>query len=89
VTGPRNVVVAVGKALAKAVVAGLGLELARIASRAMRARLGLHDDDDDGKKKRSRSDDDVEALRRENALLREELQALRQKHGEKAHPSNP
>ena len=36
----------IGKALGKAVVAGVGLELARLASGHMRKRLGVKDEDE-------------------------------------------
>jgi hypothetical protein len=45
-TDPGKVVWAVGRALGKAVVAGLGLELARWTTQTFRRRLGLVDADD-------------------------------------------
>jgi hypothetical protein len=84
---PGKVVWAVGRALGKAVVAGLGLELARWTTQTFRRRLGLDEADDDepvGTRQQARrraperaGADDVDALRRENARLREELAALR------------
>ena len=44
-TNPGKVIVEVGKALGKAVVAGLGLELARLTTQQLRRRLGVHDED--------------------------------------------
>lgn len=88
---PGRIVAEIGKALGKAVIAGVGLELARVATKAIRARFGDGDDgDDDGttraakakptarqRANASEAHDDAEALRRENAALREELGALR------------
>ncbi len=79
----------VGKALGKAVVAGIGLELARAASGHVKKAVGPKDKAKDGQR-RDGSDDvdtdderrtasaaDVERIRRENAALREELEALK------------
>jgi hypothetical protein len=100
---PGKVVVAVGRALGKALVAGLGLELARLTTRQLKRRLGVVDDDDNNhndddnhhdNKRRARTgthaatsrphaagttdhDEAIAALKRENALLRDELNALR------------
>jgi hypothetical protein len=89
---PGRIVVEIGKALGKAVIAGVGLELARIATRAVRSRIGVdrkNDNDDDDRavdahqgstaRERSRSADDILALRRENASLRAELDELRRR----------
>jgi hypothetical protein len=75
---PGKIVVEVGKALGKAVVAGIGLELARVVSKAIKARFD-NDHDDDDERKSQREPDTLEALRRENASLRAELDALRRK----------
>jgi hypothetical protein len=45
---PGRIVVEIGKALGKAVIAGVGLELARIATRAVRDRFSGPDEDGDG-----------------------------------------
>jgi hypothetical protein len=87
---PGRIVAEIGKALGKAVIAGVGLELARVATRAIRTRLGDADErrgDDDERAhanvankttpKKKDGDDDAAALRRENAALREELEKLR------------
>ncbi len=87
---PGRIVVEIGKALGKAVIAGVGLELARVATKAVRARFGDDDDDEQAPASPATSkraakpgdaddaaEDDAEALRRENAALREELGALR------------
>jgi hypothetical protein len=88
---PGRIVAEIGKALGKAVIAGVGLELARVATRAIRTRLGDADespgDDDErananmaGKtttKTKDGDDDEAAALRRENTALREELEKLR------------
>jgi hypothetical protein len=85
--GPGKVVVEIGKALGKAVIAGLGLELARVATKAVKSRLGAaadrdgEDGDDAPKTAPARgAADDVATLRRENAALRAELDALRRRH---------
>ena len=89
---PGRIVAEIGKALGKAVIAGVGLELARVATKAVKARFGGGDDDDEraaaernapprtatnASKGGTDAHDDSEALRRENAALREELGALR------------
>jgi hypothetical protein len=82
-----RIVAEVGKALGKAVIAGLGLELARVTTVFVRRRLGADDNaqrsaptddarDDRAAQRKPSVDDDVEALRRENQALREELRAL-------------
>jgi predicted RNase H-like nuclease (RuvC/YqgF family) len=80
----------VGKALGKAVVAGIGLELARAASGHVKKAVGPKDKAKDGQRRDGGSEDvdtdderrtasaaDVERIRRENAALREELEALK------------
>lgn len=78
----------VGKALGKAVVAGIGLELARAASGHVKKAVGPKDkganddarrdtDSDEGEARRTATAADVERIRRENAVLREELEALK------------
>jgi hypothetical protein len=73
VSGPLivNVIVEVTKALAKAVVTGVGLELARVASQRVRRRLGVHDDEE------AKAETDLQKAKRENAELRRELEALK------------
>lgn len=95
--GPRagaavgKLLLEVGKALGKAVVAGIGLELARAASGHVKKAVGpkdkagkddaRHEKDSDGNtdadERRTASAADVERIRRENAALREELEALK------------
>lgn len=80
----------VGKALGKAVVAGIGLELARAASGQVKKAVGPKDkargaakdtecdaDAVDADPHRTATAADVERIRRENAALREELEALK------------
>ena len=81
----------VGKALGKAVVAGIGLELARAASGHVKKAVAPKDQAKDGERRDARDDvdtddadqrrtataADVERIRRENAALREELEALK------------
>lgn len=66
-----RVIVEIGKALGKAVVAGVGLELARIATGQMRKRLGVKDDDEE------KRETDLEKIKRENEALRKEIDALK------------
>jgi hypothetical protein len=84
-----RILLEVGKALGKAVVAGIGLELARAASGHVKKAVGPKDKkskratgdddaldgDDDGD--RAATAADVARIRRENAALREELEALK------------
>jgi hypothetical protein len=86
---PGRIVAEIGKALGKAIIAGVGLELARVVTKAVKVRFGARDgddEDDDGAatknntkvdRKAEANVDDAAALRRENAALREELGALR------------
>lgn len=82
----------VGKALGKAVVAGIGLELARAATRQVKKVVGPTDavdtstdtDEDDrptAQGRRAATAKEVERIRRENAALREELVALKRELG--------
>ncbi|MDP2345181.1 MAG: hypothetical protein Q8O67_29825 [Deltaproteobacteria bacterium] len=75
-----NVIVEVSKALAKAVVTGVGLELARVASQRVRRRLGVHDDDE------VKKESDLQRVKRENAELRKELEALKAEREKKPIP---
>ena len=77
-----NVIVEVTKALAKAVVTGVGLELARVASQRVRRRLGVHDEDD------AKAETEVQRIKRENADLRRELDALKAERKAAAEPSS-
>lgn len=84
-----KVLLEVGKALGKAVVAGIGLELARAASGHVKKAVGPKDkakgdtpavDDgtvDEQDAGRTATAADVARVRRENAALREELEALK------------
>ncbi len=66
-----NVIVEIGKALGKAVVAGVGLELARLATGHMRKRLGVKDEEAE------KRDADLEKVKRENEALRKEIDQLK------------
>lgn len=61
----------IGKAIGKAVIAGLGVELARVTSAHMRKKLGVKDDDVE------KVESDLEKMKRENEALRRELDALK------------
>lgn len=67
-----TVIIEVGKTLAKAVIAGVGVELARLASGHMRKRLGVKEEEQE------KLEDEVEQIRRENAELKREIEALKQ-----------
>ena len=66
-----NVFAEIGKALGKAVLTGLGLELARLSSERLRARFGIKDLE--AEKRR----EDLERIKRENDALRLEVERLR------------
>jgi hypothetical protein len=66
-----NVVVEVMKALGKAFVAGVGVEIAKVAGQHISKRLGPK-----GEKKKDENKDSEE-LKAENERLREEVQKLR------------
>ena len=84
-----KILLEVGKALGKAVIAGVGLELARAATGHVKKAVGPKDDKDvskDPPKDATKDADvtpaaataaDVDRIRQENALLREELEALK------------
>lgn len=79
-----KVLLEVGKALGKAVIAGVGLELARAATGHVKKAVGPKDDKAPSKDAPPETPtpapataDDVERIRRENALLREELESLK------------
>lgn len=85
-----KVLVEIGKALGKAVVAGIGLELARAASGHVKRVVGPKDAETEttttttttttAKKKppqQTAAADDVDEVRKENQRLREELAALK------------
>ncbi len=75
-----SVIVEVSKALAKAVVTGVGLELARVASQRVRRRLGVKDDEE------TTEESDLERIKRENAELRRELDAIKAERNKAAEP---
>ena len=89
--------VEIGKALGKAIVAGVGLELARAATGHVKRIVGPKDEEDDDapkppKKKRATKQADVVVdaidaaevarMRSENEALRKEVEALRAARGE-------
>jgi regulator of replication initiation timing len=78
-----KVIVEVGRTLGKAVVAGLGVELARLASAHLRKRLGPRDAEEE---RPVAADDaelksDISAVKEENARLRAEVDRLREELG--------
>ena len=76
-----RVIVDIGKAIGKAVLAGVGLELAKVASDHLRKRLGPKDD---GEKKKT-----PEEIEAENAKLREEVERLRSELASKHEAAAP
>jgi hypothetical protein len=86
-----KVLLEVGKALGKAIIAGVGLELARAATGHVKKAVGPKDDKDASKDappdapkdtapptaSTAATAADVERIRQENALLREELESLK------------
>jgi len=80
-----RVVADVAKQLAKAVLAGVGIELARVAGEHVRDRLGVQ---------KRRSDEEVDALELENRRLKDEVLRLRrqldeQREEQRADPAQP
>lgn len=72
-----SVIIEVGKTLAKAVIAGVGVELARLASGHMRKKLGVKEEEQE------KLEDEVEQIRRENEALKREIEALKQAQQQK------
>jgi cell division protein FtsB len=66
-----GVIIDIGKTLAKAVIAGVGVELARLASGQMRKRLGVKEEEAE------KLEADLEQIKRENAELKREIEALK------------
>jgi hypothetical protein len=78
-----KIVVEIGKALGKAVIAGVGLELARVASGHVKKRFGPKDDTkkDDAKKKEEETltpEEQLAKAKAENEELRAELERIKQ-----------
>lgn len=69
-----KVLVEIAKALGKAVIAGVGVELARVASGHVQRRFGVRQEDP--KKEEEMT---PEELRRENQRLKAEVEALKQR----------
>lgn len=68
-----KVVLEIAKALGKAVIAGVGVELARVASGHVQKRFGPKKDD------KKPEDMTPEELRRENERLKAEVEALKER----------
>ncbi|MCC7112212.1 MAG: hypothetical protein IT382_23160 [Deltaproteobacteria bacterium] len=75
-----KVLLEIGKALGKAVIAGVGVELARVASGHVQKRFGPKKDD------KKPEDMTPEELRRDNERLRAENERLRQQRDGSAVP---
>ena len=67
----KGIIVEIGRTLGKAVLAGLGVELARLASLALRKRLDPADDEEAVKEL------SPEELKAENEKLKAELEKLK------------
>ena len=75
-----KVVLEIAKALGKAVIAGVGVELARVASGHVQKRFGPKKDD------KKPEDMTPEELRRENERLKAEVEALKERLGSSTVP---
>jgi hypothetical protein len=71
----KGIIIDIGRTLGKAVIAGVGLELARLASLALRRRLDPSEEDE--AKKKDQKATTPEELRAENEKLKAELEKLR------------
>ena len=67
----KGIIVEIGRTLGKAVLAGVGMELARLASLALRRRLDPHDEEEAAK------EPTPEELKAENEKLKAELEKLK------------
>ena len=67
----KGIIVEIGRTLGKAVLAGVGMELARLASLALRRRLDPKDDEEAAK------EPTPEELKAENEKLKAELEKLK------------
>lgn len=70
----KNVIIEIGRTLGKAVLAGVGVELARLASLALRKRLDPSDEEKAAKER----EPTPEELKAENEKLKAELEKVRQ-----------
>jgi hypothetical protein len=68
-----KVIVEVGRALGKAFIAGVGLEVARVAGMHLRKNLGPKDKDDDERDDKDKVREENERLKAEVTKLKEEL----------------
>ena len=75
-----KVVIEIAKALGKAVIAGVGVELARVASGHVQKRFGPKKDD------KKPEDMTPEELRRENERLKAEVEELKDRLGSSTVP---
>lgn len=75
-----KVLLEIAKALGKAVIAGVGVELARVASGHVQKRFGPKKDD------KEPEDMTPEELRKENERLRAEVEELKGRRGESPVP---
>jgi hypothetical protein len=73
----KGIIIDIGRTLGKAVIAGVGLELARLASLALRRRLDPSEEDEAKKKSDEKKAATPEELRAENEKLKAELEKLR------------
>ena len=68
----KGIIVEIGRTLGKAVLAGVGMELARLASLALRRRLDPKDEEEAASKEPT-----PEELKAENEKLKAELEKLK------------
>lgn len=79
-----KVIVEIGRTLGKAVIAGIGVEIAKVAGTHLQKRLAAKDRDKDAKGKHGKDGKDgvpveeVESVKAENERLRAEIDRLRE-----------
>jgi hypothetical protein len=73
-----KIVVEIGKALGKAVIAGVGLELARVASGHVKKRFGPKDDAKKKEEETLTPEEQLAKAKAENEELRAELERIKQ-----------
>jgi hypothetical protein len=71
-----NGLIAIGKALGKAMVAGVGLELARVATSRVKQAIAK-ENVDKARAERDEAERELARVRRENQRLQDELEQLR------------
>ena len=73
----EKIIVEIGRTLGKAVLAGLGVELARLASLALRKKLTPKEEADKAAAKAAEDAEEEQDLKAENEKLKAELEKLK------------